>query len=155
MQPWHLRRLGLTFIVPETTTKPASNQSKTTGTEEEPKGKKEEELSAQEGEENPIGRKRIFKSANKIQFHSAADMKWRVIILMRLSGDKNGSLRNTLGPFFKECGLENAAEGKWQSAGADPDSVARTLSQVLKKLAEHAPHHHRKMEYFCVFLDKA
>jgi hypothetical protein len=65
--------LGLTFIVPETTTKPASNQSKTTGTEEEPKGKKEEELSAQEPEENPIRRKRIFKPANKIQFHSAAE----------------------------------------------------------------------------------
>jgi hypothetical protein len=65
--------LGLTFIVPETTTKPAANQSKIAHTEEEPKGKKEEELSAQEREENPNRRKRIFKPANKIQFHSAAD----------------------------------------------------------------------------------
>jgi hypothetical protein len=65
--------LGLTFIVPETTTKPASKQSKTAGQEEEPDGKKEEEMSAEEREENPVRRKRNFKPANKIQFHSAAD----------------------------------------------------------------------------------
>jgi hypothetical protein len=65
--------LGLTFIVPETTTKAAPDQSKTNSTEEEPKGKKEEDLSTEEREENPARRKRIFKPANKIQFHSAAD----------------------------------------------------------------------------------
>jgi hypothetical protein len=68
----------LTFIVPETTTKPAAYQSKTTHTEEEPKGKKEEELSAEEPEENPVRRKRNFKPANKIQFHSAADTTRRI-----------------------------------------------------------------------------
>jgi len=47
LQPRHLRRWGLTFIVPETTTKAAPEQSKTTHTEEEPKGKKEEELSTE------------------------------------------------------------------------------------------------------------
>jgi hypothetical protein len=73
--------LGLTFIVPETTTKPASKQSKTAGQEEEPDGKKEEEMSAEEREENPVRRKRNFKPANKIQFHSAADRMpglWRL-----------------------------------------------------------------------------
>jgi hypothetical protein len=73
LQPRHVRRLGLTFIVPETTTKAAPDQSKTNSTEEEPKGKKEEDLSTEEREENPARRKRIFKPANKIQFHSAAD----------------------------------------------------------------------------------
>jgi hypothetical protein len=70
--------LGLTFIVPETTTGPAADQSKTTHTEEKPKGKKEEDLSAQERKENLIRRKRIFKPANKIQFHSAADKRGRL-----------------------------------------------------------------------------
>jgi hypothetical protein len=65
--------LGLTFIVLETTTKAAPDQSKTDGTEEEPKGKKEEELSTEERKETPLRRKRIFKPANKTQFHSAAD----------------------------------------------------------------------------------
>jgi hypothetical protein len=65
--------LGLTFIVPETTTNAAPDQSKTTNTEEEPKGKKEEELSTEELEENPVRRKRTFEPANKIQIHSAAD----------------------------------------------------------------------------------
>jgi hypothetical protein len=56
--------LGLTFIVPETTTKPAPNQSKTNNTEEEAEGRRKKSCQRKSGkkiqsEENGISNRRI------------------------------------------------------------------------------------------------
>jgi hypothetical protein len=63
-------------------------------------------------------------------------MQWRVVVRISLTKDQGSQIRNNLvKPLLEGCGIHRTKTGTWESAAADPECAAHTLSELTQQLA--------------------
>jgi hypothetical protein len=104
----------------------------------------------------PIHRCCLELGHKKKEENQIMNTKWRVIVRMGLTRDERSILRNTFAPLFVGCGFERTQTGTWENTVASPVCATKTLSKVLRKLAElpKVKGVAGEMKHFWVYLDK-
>ena len=86
---------------------------------------------------------------------------WRVLVRFSLDYDKASSVRNTIAPVLKKCGIVRTKTGTWQShkAHCSPADAAKQLGRLLNILknpqsAVNSAGPHAKLDHIWFYIER-